>query len=300
MKQRIAGAAACLLLILIPHSVFARGSISEEPKFHPARDFSLTIRYAPAARTIPTRADFSAPPLSTPAAADKFTLRSLSHDFLKDAGEIWSYPVHIRARDILPIAGFAVMTGFLIANDEAISRWFRDYRDNHAWVRAVSPVITEMGATGAWGTVAAFLCVGLIAKDNKAIGTADLALNALLQSGIVVTFLKGMTGRQRPFYANGVDHWSGPVGFFKRFGKGQYGRYDSFPGGHSATAFALATVVAMQYRKSVLVPILAYSTATGVGLSRMTEKKHWLSSVFVGAVLGHVIGRMVVLNHRRR
>jgi membrane-associated phospholipid phosphatase len=300
MKQRIAGAAACLLLILIPHSVFARGPISSEPEFSPARDFSLLIRYAPAARTIPARAVFSSTSLSTPAAADKFTLRSVSRDFLKDAGEIWSYPIHIRTRDILPIAGFGIMTGFLIANDEAISRWFRNYRDGHDWVKAVSPVITEMGATGAWGTVAAFLVVGLIAKDDKSVGTAVLASSALLQSGLVVTFLKGMTGRQRPFYANGVDHWSGPVGFFKRFGKGQYGRYDSFPGGHTATAFALATVVAMQYRKSVLVPILAYTTATGVGLSRMTEKKHWLSSVFVGAVLGHLIGRKVVLNHRRR
>jgi membrane-associated phospholipid phosphatase len=280
--------------------VFALGPISEEPKFPPARGFSLSIRYAPAARTIPARAVLSALPLSTPAAPDKFTLRSVSRDFLKDAGEIWSYPVHIRKRDILPLAGFGAMTGFLIAHDEALARWFWDYRDSHAWVRAVSPVITEMGATGAWGTVAAFLVVGLIAKDDKAVGTAALASSAMLQSGLLVTFLKGMTGRQRPFWANGVDHWSGPVGFFKRFGKGQYGRYDSFPGGHTATAFALATVVAMQYHKGVLVPILAYTTATGVGLSRMTEKKHWLSSCFVGGILGHLIGRMVVLNHRHR
>jgi hypothetical protein len=51
----------------------------------------------------------------------------------------------------------------------------------------------------------------------------------------------------------------------------QLGRYDSFPGGHAITAFSLATVVAVQYRKSVWVPIVAYSVATGVGLSRVTE-----------------------------
>ena len=225
---------------------------------------------------------------------------SISRDFLKDAGQIWSYPVHIRTRDIMPIAGLAALTGFLIGNDEAIHRGFMNYRDAHAWVRAVSPVITRMGTYGAWGTAAVFLGVGLIGGDKKSTETAVLASSAMLQSGILVTFLKGIFGRQRPFWADGVDHWSGPVGFFKRFGSGQSGRYDSFPGGHSITAFSLATVLAMQYRKSVWVPIVAYSVATGVGLSRVTENKHWLSDVLVGGVIGHVIGRLVVRNHRSR
>jgi membrane-associated phospholipid phosphatase len=237
----------------------------------------------------------AAPPVS-----GEFSLRSLSRDFLKDAGQIWSYPVQIRTRDILPIAGLAAVTGFLIANDEAIHRSFMNYREAHAWVRGVSPVITRMGTYGAWGTAAVFLGVGLISGDKKSTETAVLASSAMLQSGILVTFLKGIFGRQRPFWADGVDHWSGPVGFFKRFESGQTGRYDSFPGGHSITAFSLATVVARQYRKSVWVPILAYATATGVALSRVTENKHWLSDSLVGSVLGYVIGRLVVRNHLSR
>jgi len=145
-----------------------------------------------------------------------------------------------------------------------------------------------------------FLGVGLISGDKKSTETGVLASSAMLQSGILVTFLKGIFGRQRPFWADGVDRWSGPVGFFKRFESGQQGRYDSFPGGHSITAFSLATVVAMQYRKTVWVPILAYTTATGVALSRVTENKHWLSDSLVGSALGYVIGRLVVRNHRSR
>jgi membrane-associated phospholipid phosphatase len=137
-------------------------------------------------------------------------------------------------------------------------------------------------------------------EGSKTLETGVLASSAILQSGILITFLKGVFGRQRPFWDNGVDRWSGPVGFFSRFGAGQYGRYDSFPGGHSMTAFSLATVLAMQYQESVWVPILAYTTATGVALSRTTENKHWLSDSMVGGVLGYVIGRMVVLNHRSR
>jgi membrane-associated phospholipid phosphatase len=311
MKKQRTWAAAFLLLAALPFHLFARDQASEVPEKRLSRLFSLSICGDPCAQ--PTLTPAVPPTLlpstpreiglslsAAPPGGGEFSLRSISRDFLKDAGEIWSYPVHLRTRDVLPIAGLATLTGLLIANDEAIYRGFRDYRDAHAWVRGVSPVITEMGSFGAWGTAAAFLCVGLIAKDDKAVETAALATSAMLQSGVLVTFLKGLAGRQRPSWADGVDRWSGPVGFFKRFGAGQYGRYDSFPGGHSITAFSLATVVAMQYRETVWVPILAYTTATGVALSRLTEGKHWLSDCLVGGVLGHVIGRLVVRNHRSR
>ena len=157
-----------------------------------------------------------------------------------------------------------------------------------------------MGSWGAWGTVAAFLGVGLVGGDKTATETAVLATSAMLQCQLVSGVIKGISGRQRPEYADGEDHWYGPEGFFKRFEKGLMGKYDSFPSGHTITAFSLATVVAMQYSDTVWVPILSYTVAAGVGLSRVTESKHWLSDVLVGGALGHVIGRLVVRNHRKR
>jgi len=311
MKRSKTWAAAFLLLAALPFPLVARDQASEVPENSLSRLFSLSICGDPSAQptltpALPPTLSLSTPQATGPSlpaappAGREFSLRSISRDFLKDAGQIWSYPVHIRTRDILPIAGLAALTGFLIGNDEAIHRGFMNYRDAHAWVRSVSPVITQMGSYGAWGTAAIFLGVGLIGGDKKASETAVLAATAMLQGGILVTFLKGMFGRQRPFWADGVDHWSGPVGFFKMFESGQSGRFDSFPGGHSITAFSLATVVAMQYRETVWVPILAYATATGVALSRVTENKHWLSDSLVSSVLGCVIGRLVVRNHRSR
>ncbi|MGA2533737.1 MAG: phosphatase PAP2 family protein [Candidatus Aminicenantales bacterium] len=311
MKKNKTWAAAFLLFAALPFPLVARDQASEVSENSLSRLFSLSICADPSPQPVLTPAVppaflTSTPPAtgpSLPAAppgGGEFSLRSMSRDFLKDAGQIWSYPVHIRTRDILPIAGLAAVTGLLIANDEAISRGFRNYRDGNGWVRTVGPVITPMGSWGAWGTAAVFLGVGLIGGDKKSTETAVLASSAMLQSEILVIFLKGMFGRQRPYHAEGVDHWSGPVGFFKMFTPGQTGRYDSFPGGHSITAFSLATVVAMQYRETVWVPILAYSVATGVGLSRVTEGKHWLSDCLVGGVLGHFIGRLVVRNHRNR
>ena len=311
MKRSKPGAAAFLLLAALPFQLFGRDQASTVPQNGLSRLFSLSICGDPAAHPALTRAvppallpsipQAAAPSLpAVPPGGGEFSLRSISRDFLKDAGQIWSYPVHIQTRDILPIVALAAVTGFLIGNDEAIHQGFMDYRDSHAWVRTVGPAITQMGSYGAWGTAAVFLGVGLIGGDKKSTETAVLASSAMLQSEILVIFLKGMFGRQRPYYADGVDHWSGPVGFFKRFAPGQTGRYDSFPGGHSITAFSLATVVAMQYRETVWVPIVAYSLATGVALSRETENKHWLSDSLVGSALGYVIGRLVVRNHRNR
>jgi len=298
MKKHRSKAAAFLLLFILPLSLFAQGAGSGELKNDPALHFSLAGRYAPAGRTISVgaaSAGFSQSILREPG---KFTFGSITGDFLKDAGEIWGYPLHIRTRDILPITGLAVLTGFLIGNDESIRQAFMDYRSGHVWVKAVSPVLTNMGSYGAWGIAAAFLLFGR--AGSKTLETGVLASSAILQSGILVTVLKGVFGRQRPSWEDGVDRWSGPVGFFDRFKSGNYGRYDSFPGGHSITAWSLATVIASQYRETVWLPILSYTTAAGVALSRVTEGKHWLSDCLVGSVLGYVIGRMVVLNHRSR
>ncbi len=132
------------------------------------------------------------------------------------------------------------MTGLVIANDEAISRGFRDYYDNHSWVQDASPVISKMGSWGAWATAGLFLGAGLVSGEHRPTETGVLAASAMLQSAMLVWFLKGMSGRQRPSYADGVDYWSGPAGFFKRYETGYEDAYDSFPSGHAITAFSLA------------------------------------------------------------
>ncbi len=283
---------AFLSLLSLPNALIPGQTGGPEPKNASAPAFSLA---SVGPRSAPAFSVAAAPP-----AAGRYTLRNLSRDFLKDAGEVWSYPVHIKARDIVPIAALATLTGLLVANDESIYRGIKTYRDGHGWVRAVSPVVTKMGSWGAWGVAGVFLGVGLVSGNKTSTETAVLASNAMLQSALLVAVLKGLFGRQRPEYAEGLDHWSGPAGFFKMYEKGQMGRYSSFPSGHAATAFSLATVLAMQYGDTVWVPVLSYTVATGVALSRVTENKHWLSDVLVGGVLGQLIGRLVVRNHRQR
>jgi membrane-associated phospholipid phosphatase len=66
----------------------------------------------------------------------------------------------------------------------------------------------------------------------------------------------------------------------------------SMPSGHTARAFAVASVVAHEFdRWYVEVP--AYATAASVGLERVRSGDHWLSDVVVGGTLGYLIGRTV-------
>ena len=55
----------------------------------------------------------------------------------------------------------------------------------------------------------------------------------------------------------------------------------------------------MEYRDRPLVKIIAYGSASLIGLSRITENKHWVSDVLAGAALGLLSGRQVVNNYHR-
>lgn len=58
----------------------------------------------------------------------------------------------------------------------------------------------------------------------------------------------------------------------------------SMPSGHAVGAFALATAVALVFKKSWT--LLCFCIAAGVATSRLYVGVHWLSDVVVGALVG--------------
>ena len=62
---------------------------------------------------------------------------------------------------------------------------------------------------------------------------------------------------------------------------------NSFPSGHTATAFAGAEFLWQEYKdKSIWYGITGYAIATGTGLFRMYNDRHWLTDVAAGAGIG--------------
>jgi membrane-associated phospholipid phosphatase len=247
-----------------------------------------------AASPPPTDGASGAPP------AEKKLPRYVS-GFFQDEAEMWTAPFHLDWRGFMVLSTVLVGTGVLIANDESIYENFKLYQGRHPWVDKVSPAVTMLGDWGVdCGIAGLFFLGGALLKDRKARDTGLMAWEALLHTGLLVQVVKHLAGRQRPQVENGIDYWYGPAAFLKRYQQGSFARYDSFFSGHTVSVWSLATVIAENYKERLWVPVACYGLATLTGLSRLTEDAHWLSDVFVGAVIGYAVGKMVVRNHQKR
>ncbi len=231
---------------------------------------------------------------------EKSEKQNIFKNILEDEISIWSSPAKIKTKDLGFWVPVITTTAILIANDESIYRGFKDFQKKHEWVDKVSPQITKLGDGSASVIISGLFYLGGLAFHNeRAKETASLGIQVLIHTGIVVQVGKHLTGRARPGATDGVDHWAGLSGFFKRYNEG-FTHYDSFPSGHTITAWGMATVIAEEYKDKPLIPILSYTIATGVGLSRVTEDAHWFSDVFLGAVLGYTIAKFIVKRRGRK
>lgn len=68
---------------------------------------------------------------------------------------------------------------------------------------------------------------------------------------------------------------------------------NSFPSGHTATAFMAATLLHREYgHVSPWISIGAYTVATATGVGRIIHNRHWASDVLCGAGIGIVTGEL--------
>lgn len=212
-------------------------------------------------------------------------------------------PFHFKKKGWIKTGVVALVTGALFFADEPVQKFALKLRDSSNAVRNISKYVTKFGGIYEAYTLAALGAYGFIFKNEKIKTTTLLATQAYLTGGAMEHLLKLISGRQRPYFydANAADAEPTFHGPFSKAGKDINGKRlnSSFPSGHTTVAFAAATVFALEYKDKPLIPILAYSAATLIGLSRITENKHWVTDVFVGAVLGYYTGKQVVNNYHR-
>ena len=205
------------------------------------------------------------------------------------------------------ITGAAIgITATLLHFDNDIDKWGRVQKQEHGWVNKSSPVITQFGSAYGISSVAAVGLLSAVFKKQKGVETSLLATQALITSGAWVQLIKHFTGREDPsasyIYSKiAGGKWWGP---FAQYDQDlpvykSVSSFDAFPSGHAAAAFSIATVFATQYNNIKVIPILSYSLATLVGISRLTEHAHWASDVFVGGLIGYVCGKQVVAQYKK-
>jgi membrane-associated phospholipid phosphatase len=195
-----------------------------------------------------------------------------------------------------------VIGGFALT-DESVQQFVLKLRDRNPWVHNVSRFVTNTGGPYEAITLGLMATYGVVFKNEKLKTTALLASQSYITSAAIQTVLKLATGRQRPFVyhpdqVEAEPKFHGPFHSTFRDINGKKVT-SSFPSGHTTGAFAAATVFAMEYRDRPIVPIIAYTSASLIGLSRITENKHWVSDVLAGAALGLLSGRQVVNNYHR-
>ncbi len=203
-------------------------------------------------------------------------------------------PLHMKGKDWRNLGIATAATAALCLVDEPLQQRALKFRASNTWALKASKYITNTGGVYELITLGSLFSYGLIFKNEKLRTTTLLASQAYATGISIATAVKYVAGRTRPSYydltVEAEPDFKGP---FKNNGN------NSFPSGHSTVAFAAATVYAMEYRSTVWVPIVAYSVATAISATRITENKHWTTDVFVGALLGYVTGRHVVNNYHR-
>ena len=212
-----------------------------------------------------------------------------------DQKRIWSFPAAaVRGKGWKPALGVIGATAALIALDPVDTPYFQraSFQQTPA-IRGLNHVLSGTNTGLAIAVVpVSFYVAGLVRKDSYASQTALLAGEAVANAEIVTIAMKDVNRRMLPSEVgpNGdiSDAWF-------RTKNRSVGGFGSFPSGHAAAAFAVATVFAERYRSHRWAPWVAYGMAGAIAFSRVSRQAHFPSDVFMGAALGFSISHFVVL-----
>src|SRR5438445_4843341 len=270
----------CAALIYGPRPLFGQTADSSDEQAQEAQSVSATSSSSDQASEDPRQA-------STQSIICGVThlgqcLKDIGHD---QAG-IWTSPLRISPKDAIWLVPFAAGTGVALHYDAQAQQ---NLGIDKSRIDA-SNIVSGFGSPYATlGGAAGLYFLGLGTHNEHLAETGRLGAEAVIDSILVVNALKLATNRERPNEGNGH-------GGFWPHGTRSYEFDGSFPSSHAAGSFALARVIASEYR-SKPVQVAAYAFALAISASRVTARQHFPSDVLVGGTFGYLIGGYVVRHH---
>ena len=139
-----------------------------------------------------------------------------------------------------------------------------------------SAVWTNLSSTSKYisvGVPVGYFVAGLIHNNKDLKQKAVYTAATILLNTATTTLLKNVVKRERPYNVY--------TGIFPDKLESDY----SFPSGHTSSAFATATSLAITTKKWY-VALPAYAWSAGVGYSRIYLGQHYPSDVLMGALVG--------------
>jgi len=209
----------------------------------------------------------------------------------QDAVDIVEAPFDLSSSERLLTLG---ASGLVLSTAAALDRPVYRYTSTRSGT--VARTTGPLAAPGRWydrvgpdrfalGTAGLLAAGGLAMQRRDWTRTSVRVVEALVYTKVVTGLAKSVLNRSRPFVGSG-PLTADPGAFSSDHGK------LSMPSGHTARAFAVASVLAHRAgRWYVSVPV--YGVAASVGMERVRSGDHWLTDVMVGGALGYLIGRSV-------
>lgn len=206
---------------------------------------------------------------------------------LHNTCDVYTSPFRWDAGDWLKAGIFTGATVLLFACDEHIQDFVQDHKSNV--LGSITDITNYLGDGHVVLPAEALLyCYGALAKDEKARRISLEMIESFAVAGFTVYSMKRIFHRHRPSSSDSPYIWDGPS-----FSSD----HTSFPSGHTCVAFSWATVLAEEFKDQPVIGIVSYSLAASTAFARVYKNRHWVSDVFVGGLLSHLIAKKIVALH---
>ncbi|MBO0950564.1 phosphatase PAP2 family protein [Fibrella forsythiae] len=181
----------------------------------------------------------------------------------------------------------SVGTLMLLYTKEQLIRFINDH--NSPIGDLLFPYLTYLGDGGFVIVIGVFMLV-----LNRRAGWLILASFAI--SGLISLFLKMIVFPERLRPVRYFEHSNWEYHLIKDL---HINEYNSFPSGHTTSAFALFSMLAFLWQRKAW-GWLGTLLAAIAGYSRVYLFQHFVEDAFVGAILGTITSVITVLYYRKR
>jgi membrane-associated phospholipid phosphatase len=197
-----------------------------------------------------------------------------------------STPPWITKRELLG-GGISVLATIAVAPlDKPVSAEFQE----SGWqkdepLHSASQALAFAGGPGPFLLGAGFIAAGRLSGSPQLYGAGMHLTAAVLLAAGVTALGKGIAGRALPGVKTSESfEWA------RGFHRGN-GPFVSFPSGHTAAAFAMASALTGEtaaWRPGLAryVGPFAYTTASAIGFARLYQHVHWVSDLPLAAAIG--------------
>ncbi len=215
----------------------------------------------------------------------------VKNDFVKlftDAKDVYLFSKQWAKKNYIALLIILVVYSSLFFADPIIRNWSLNHHNSiFDFIFNIGHLYGKLHLTFASFVVLYF--GGILFRNYRVREWGWKILEAFIISGIIVTAVKSILGRWRPYTGHGNFAF-----YFFTFGPNDH---LSLPSGDVAVAFAFSTIVAGFFDNKIW-KIFWFGMAVITALGRIYHDQHWLTDVILASVISIFVGNVVNNNSR--